>query len=210
MGDFTGIQWTPSSAVFDPGPAYAKVYSAGVQSVNAVLRSMIDEIDEYWDDRAGQPSADAASAVVALCDRFHLVARQLRSRHDSRATLEVEDEYDVQDLLHALLKTSFDDVRAEEWTPSYAGKSARVDFLLKESKLVIETKKTSKSLGVKGIGDQLLVDIMRYKSHPDCGRLICFVYDPEGRIGNPKSIETDLTGTHDDLDVLVIVAPKGM
>lgn len=43
----------------------------------------------------------------------------------------LEDEYDVQDLPHALLLLYFDDVRAEEWTPSYAGKSARMDFLLK-------------------------------------------------------------------------------
>ena len=38
----------------------------------------------------------------------------------------------------------FDDIRAEEWTPSYAGKCARVDFLLKNEKIVIEVKKTRK------------------------------------------------------------------
>ena len=37
-----------------------------------------------------------------VCERFHLVSRQLRSRHDGRVTLDVEDEYDVQDLLHAM------------------------------------------------------------------------------------------------------------
>jgi glucan phosphorylase len=62
--------------------------------------------------------------------RFHLVARQLRERHNERSTLQIEDEYDVQDLLHALLKINFEDVRAEEVCPSYAGGSSRVDFLL--------------------------------------------------------------------------------
>ena len=45
-------------------------------------------------------------------------------------------------LLHALLLLCFDDIRAEEWTSSYAGKSARMDFLLKNEGVVIEVKKT--------------------------------------------------------------------
>ena len=38
-----------------------------------------------------------------LLNRFHHVAMQLRDRYDDRETLDVSDEYDVQDLLHALL-----------------------------------------------------------------------------------------------------------
>ena len=56
-----------------------------------------------------------------ICTRFHLVARQLRKRHDDRSTLDISDEYDVQDLLHSLLCLFFDDIRSEEGTPSYAG-----------------------------------------------------------------------------------------
>ena len=59
--------------------------------------------------------------------RFHKVARQLRTRHSNRVTIEVNDEYDVQDLLHAVLLLFFDDVRKEEWTPSYAGGASRQD-----------------------------------------------------------------------------------
>lgn len=84
---------------------------------------------------------DMDNVFMNIFSRFHRVARQLRSRHNGRSTLEIEDEYDVQDLLHALLQLHFDDIRAEEWTPSYAGKSARVDFLLKKEKIVIEVKK---------------------------------------------------------------------
>ena len=70
--------------------------------------------------------------IEQICWRFHLVARQLRFRHDNRATLDIQDEYDVQDLLHALLLLHFVDVRPEEYTPSYAGKASRMDFLLKQ------------------------------------------------------------------------------
>jgi hypothetical protein len=84
---------------------------------------------------------------------------------------------DVQDLLGALLETRFEDVRAEEWTPSYAGKQARTDFLLKsEALVVVETKMTRDGLNDGKLGDEPIIDIDRYKSHPDCKALSCFVY----------------------------------
>ena len=59
------------------------------------------------------------------------------------------------------------------------------------------------------LGEQLIVDIERYKSHPDCRTLICFVYDPAGIIKNPRGIENDLNGRHAELEVKVIIVPKG-
>jgi hypothetical protein len=131
--------------------------------------------------------------LLRAFDRFHVVARQLRDRHDRRSTLDIHDEYDVQDLLHALLRLDFDDIRPEEWTPSYAGGSSRTDFLLKKERVFIEVKKTRQGLGKREVADQLIIDIARYQVHPDCGALYCFVYDPEGQIGNPIGLESDLS-----------------
>jgi hypothetical protein len=143
-----------------------------------------------------------------LLVRFHVVVNQLRRRHDGRATLDVNDEYDVQDLLHALLRLHFDDVRPEEHTPSYGGGSARTDFLLPEVQTVIEVKKTRSSLTAKALGEQLIIDIARYKMHPHCRRLICFVYDPEARIPNPAGIENDLNAEGHGIDVRVSILPR--
>jgi len=154
----------------------------------------------------GRP--DTFPALRLLTQRFHSIARQLRNRYSQRPTVEVEDEYDVQDLLHALLRLYFDDIRTEEWTPSYAGKSSRMDFLVKAEKLVVETKKSRRGLDAKALGDQLIVDIQRYQAHPDCKTLFCFVYDPEARIINPVGIEADLSKSHNDLDVIVVIEPK--
>ena len=82
-----------------------------------------------------------------------------------------------------------------------------VDFLLKRENIVIEIKKTRSSLGAKEIGDQLIIDIGRYKKHPACRTLVCFVYDPEFRIGNPAELEDDLSGQQDTMDVHVVVSP---
>jgi len=143
-----------------------------------------------------------------LFERFHLVANQLKRRHNGRETLIIRDEYDVQDLLEALLKLFFTDVRPEEWCPSYAGSSKRMDFLLKNEGIIIEVKKTRDGLKDKEIGEQLIIDIANYKKHPDCKLLYCFVYDPDALIRNPRGIESDLSGDIDGLTVRVRVVPK--
>ncbi len=151
---------------------------------------------------------DNKGLLNTIFDKFHDVVRQLRKRHESRKTIDVEDEFDVQDLLHAILKIHFDDIRPEEWTPSYAGSSSRMDFLLKNEKIVIEVKKTRSGLEDKNIGKQLIEDIAKYKVHPDCKTLICFIYDPDGRISNPNGIITDLNKNDADFQVEIIIKPK--
>jgi len=152
---------------------------------------------------------EAVTILERICNRFDQVARQLRDRHNSRETLDVNDEYDVQDLMHALLKINFYDIRPEEWTPSYAGGCSRMDFLLKTERVVVEVKRASNSLRDRQIADQLILDIARYKSHLDCRTLVCFVYDPDREIRNPTALEDDLAKDSDsELSVRVFVCPK--
>lgn len=124
--------------------------------------------------------------------KFHKAAQSLRSRHANRDTLTIRDEYDVQDLLRSFLKIGFDDVREEDYSPSYAGSNSRVDFVLKDEKIVIEVKITSDSLKDKELGNQLLIDIGRYKCHPDCRTLVVFVYDKEDQVVNKVGLINDL------------------
>jgi hypothetical protein len=153
-------------------------------------------------------TVEPLALIQKTCERTHAIARQLRSRYDKRPTLDVQDEYDLQDLLHVLLRVHFNDIRPEEYTPSYAGKSSRMDFLLKDFDIVVETKHTRDSLTEKEVGTQLIEDIARYKSHPDCKTMFCFVYDPSGRIANPHGLEGDLSSDSEDLSVQVYVGPK--
>jgi len=166
--------------------------------------ALFSENTEIKVDNVSQ-SLDGLNTIL---NRFHSVAMQLRKRYSNRSTLDVDDEYDVQNLLHALLKLYFSDIRPEEWNPSYAGSSTRSDFLLPEINTIIEVKKTRKSMTDKELGDQLVIDIANYKKHPQCNALICFVYDPEGRIANPRGIEGDLSDCDKDIDVRTIIVPK--
>ena len=182
---------------------YQGTVKAGIGILEAVKEDLESEDICEIEEKVFNP----LEYIKIICDRFHLIVRQLRARHDDRETLNVQDEYDVQDLFHALLHLFFDDIRAEEWTPSYAGKSSRMDFLLKQEQIVIEIKKTRRGLGAKELGSQLIEDIERYQAHPDCDVLICFVYDPDGWIANPRGIENDLNRSLNDFVVEVIIRP---
>ncbi|MBO6306989.1 MAG: hypothetical protein J6M55_05735 [Paludibacteraceae bacterium] len=147
--------------------------------------------------------------ISNILEHFNTCAIQLKRRHASRETLTIKDEYDVQDLLHALLKLHFSDVRPEEWTPSYAGNSNRMDFLLKEAHIAIEVKMTRDNLKDKEIGEQLIIDIAKYQQHPDVDTLYCFVYDPNAILHNPVGLENDLNKlSTDNFSVKVFVRPN--
>lgn len=154
---------------------------------------------------------DAIDKCLLICERFHLVAKQLgeNTRNDGKNRIFViADEYNLQNLLHAVLHIFFDDIRTEEYTPSYAGSSTRMDFLLKQERIVIEIKMASESFKDKKIGEDLILDIAHYKVHPDCGILICLVYDPYEYIRNPSTLEIDLSKLNDELEIIVKIVPK--
>jgi hypothetical protein len=151
--------------------------------------------------------SDAMSRIEAVCDSFHRSALRLRSANSSTKGFEIENEYDVQKLLWALLETRFSDVRDEESTPSHAGKSARADFLLRDEEIFVETKMTRCGLSDGKLGDELILDIERYRKHPHCKALFCFVYDPDHRLENPTGLEKDLSKSHDGLPVRVRIRP---
>ncbi|MEP6960391.1 MAG: hypothetical protein ABI980_16820 [Nitrospirota bacterium] len=155
-----------------------------------------------------QAGLDLVELVKTLCRRFHFVARQLRLRGEYRATISVEDEFDAQDLLHALLRIQFDDIGTDEWTPSYADGAPRTTLLLNDSRLAVIVKKTRPGLNAKDLSDQLRIDAERYRSRDHCTTLLCFMYDPEGRIGNPRGLEASLTSVNESFMIDVLVAPK--
>lgn len=181
-------------------------YTGSISTGIGVLEAVKEEI-ESGEISTVSDTKSPIQIIENLCDRFHLVARQLRERYSERETIDIQDEYDVQDLFHALLHLEFEDIRPEEWAPSNAGKSTRVDFLLKPERIVVEIKKTRKGLGAKEVGSQLIEDIHRYSSHPDCDALVCFVYDPDGRVVNPRGLESDLNKNTDELVVQTYIRP---
>ncbi len=161
-----------------------------------------------------QPAVSTEQAGIPLnllrkiCSRFHGVARQLRLRNEYRTTLEIEDELDVQDLFYALLRVEFDEIGTEEWPPSHSGGHVRTALLLDNKRIAVIVKKTRAGLTAREIVDQLRTDAAYSSTRDGCTTLFCFVYDPEGRIGNPRSLELDSAASGTGCAIEVFVAPK--
>ena len=158
----------------------SKKLDAAIEYLNVIYRS----------SATNQP--EGVAAAKRICNRLGEVASQLRSRGRKRTPLILEDEYDVQYLLHALLKVHFDDVRPEERTPSFAGSSTSADFSIPDTKVVIEVKFVRDSKDTKRIGNEILEDIPHYEKHPDCEQMFVLIYDPNKALNNPVGLVKDL------------------
>lgn len=161
---------------------------------------------ENNDDHEKKDKLPIDMILDSIFMHFSRFAKSLESRHDSRETIKIKDEYDVQDLLEGVLWLFVDDVRPEVCTPMYAGGNSRIDFYLPEYNMYIETKMTRKGLKDKKIGEELLVDIGRYKD--SCDTLICFIYDADNQLSNPHGLIKDLEAmSQNDLKVKVYINP---
>lgn len=139
-----------------------------------------------------KPEKQSLNNLINLLNRFHKITQAIRDRHNDRDTLLIQDEYDVQDLLNGLLQIYFDDVRKEDYSPSSAGANTRLDFVLRKEKIILEIKITSESLMLKKLGEELYIDIGRYKAYPDCNNLVIFIYDKGDHIRNKVGFISDL------------------
>jgi hypothetical protein len=133
-----------------------------------------------------------------------LVARQLRDRHQDRPPFRLDDDYDLADLLRALLPLHFDDIRYERRTPLYAA-AARTDFLLAPSAIAVTAKRVQPELRQDGLREQLLEDIGYYRRH-NCRTLVACIYDPERLLFDPGQLEKAWAGLSDDLPVKPVIA----
>ncbi|WP_147263023.1 hypothetical protein [Geodermatophilus sp. TF02-6] len=134
---------------------------------------------------------DELTAVLRRLPEYLDVLR--RSNNPRVPAPSIEHEADLQVLLHALLRLHYDDVRPEDPVSQHAGGGSRVDFLLRETGVVIETKMTRPTLTDRKLGEELSVDWNRYPRHPDCRAILAFVYDPGRHLANPSALEHDLS-----------------
>lgn len=154
------------------------------------------------------PSERVAADLAAVLRRLPEFLRVLQRRRPEWPIGEaIKDERELQVLVEALLRTLFDDVRPEDYVPSRGGANSRVDFVLPEVGVVVETKMTRASMSTQKLGEELFIDAGRYPTHPDCDAVLAYVYDPDRRLHNPRGIERDLTmRTASGLSFLCIIS----
>jgi hypothetical protein len=152
---------------------------------------------------------DITDLLSEIFNNFYKFDISIKRRYANRNTIEINDEYDLQDALKSILKLFIDDVRPEDYVPSYAGSNSRVDFFIPKHGIVIETKMTNNSLKDKELGEQLIIDCARYKQNPNYKHLICFIYDKNSYISNPSGLISDLEKNGDEqINVKVYISPQ--
>lgn len=153
--------------------------------------------------------ADIIPLLEDICMNFNKFDISIRRRYSNRDTITINDEHDLQDALLSILKLFINDIRPEDYVPSYAGGNSRVDFLLPEHGLIIETKMTNSSLKDKQVGEQLIIDFERYKQTNGYDHLVCFVYDKDANIHNPIGLIKDLEKLSDaEMRISVYISPQ--
>jgi len=168
----------------NPFGKYQYSFEDSFRASAAIQREILYEVT--------QPEFPLAEELERLADLLSRVPDYLKMLANSGAPL-VVSETGLQDLLHPLLLVLYADVRREDFVAQFAGGASRVDFLLKEVGIVLETKMTRPNLGDRKVGEELLIDWSRYRKHPDCAAIFGLIYDPGRYISNPRGLQADLT-----------------
>jgi hypothetical protein len=195
-----------------------KSFQEEVEEDKSAIRYQVQKLKRFYEKIDYLQAAETISKtdtfknqfnnLILLLNRFHKVAQAIRERHNNKETLIIQNEYDVQDLLNGLLQLHFDDIRKEDFSPSHAGANSRLDFVLKKEKIIIEVKMTNEQLTINKLGQDLLVDIGRYKEYPDCNDLVIFIYDKGDYIRNKSGFINDLQKqSTTKLKVTVVINP---
>jgi hypothetical protein len=133
----------------------------------------------------------------------------LRCRHGERPPFRAADLWDLEDLLRALLPLCCDDVRPLSRTPSYAA-ATRTDFLLVSPAggrtVALTPKWVTAGLTETDLTAQWDEDVSYHEGQCDCGLLVGFVYDPEGRLPDAAALATAWSRPRGDVELRCVVA----
>ncbi len=147
--------------------------------------------------------------VEQLCKRLPQAARILavRSRKGKKA-YEISDEYDVQDLLHALLRAYLKYSVQEDPLPKVAGaKSSRADISIEELGVLIEVKYVHGREDQKRLFEEYSQDLVLYAQWSHLRTLVYLIYNSadlrDGEAFEKLSSTQEIGGKRFDVKVVL-------
>lgn len=202
-GDYEGLEIPSASRIEGVSKDLDNLITLNNLFYEFLANRYTKDVDGLAGDQPDNTDIDGIRKVERIFDRFDVVANQLRDRSRGREPLVMDDEYDVQYLMHALLRLYFDDVRDETYLSRVANKSPRIDFLLEQHEIGIEIKRASTTRPVSDLLSELAEDKEVYRKDPICDTLLVFIFDPERTETNPAEIEKDLSEATQNLTTRV-------
>jgi hypothetical protein len=127
---------------------------------------------------ANAPHTDT-ELIVRVCQRLPQTARILAVRHrKGKGAFEVVDEYDVQDLLHGVLRAYIKFSVQEDPLPKMAAaKSGRADISIEELGVLIEIKFVRGPDDQKRIFEEYSQDLVLYSAWAPLKTLVFLIYN---------------------------------
>jgi hypothetical protein len=151
---------------------------------------------EFLFSGTSDPTPDADAALVErLCRRIAFSARILSNRQrKGKFSYVVEDEYDVQDLLHSVLRAYLKYSVQEEPLQKVAGtRAGRADMSIEDLGVLIEVKYVRGPDDQRKIFDDFSQDLLLYAAWSPLKTLLFIIYNSSD-LRDPESLER-LSGT---------------
>lgn len=120
--------------------------------------------------------------------------------------IQIENEYDLQHLLYAVIKPLCLDARREVSEDSGVG-TVRSDIIIRSLNTIIEAKCTRMSTNLKKLTEEIEADIVHYKAD----FIYFYIYDKEKIIKDRHAFETNFNRSFDGKGVkMIILQPVNM
>lgn len=146
--------------------------------------------DLLFSGKSKQPSEPDVDLVERVCRRLPQAARILANRsRKGKVAYELVDEYDVQDLLHAMLRAYLKYSVQEDPLPKVASaKAGRADISVEELGVLIEVKYVHGPEDQKRLFEEYSQDLVLYARWPHLKTLIYFIYN-SADLRDPEALE---------------------
>jgi hypothetical protein len=162
---------------------YASLAAAGILSISDGRLAAFSNGADYTNQllfATDQVSAPAPSVALLLqiCERLPQAARFLASRREGKQPYKIVDEYDVQDLLHAVIRAYFKYSVDEEPLGKVGGaRSARADLAIPDLNTLIEVKYVRGPSDQQRIIKEFAEDLLLYTAWAPLETFIYVVYN---------------------------------
>ena len=177
-----GIQWN----ILDVAIGLTHIAQAKGPSLNALVDAaqiILGRLDDFNPDeefRIGSLVTANSDIELAerICARLAKAARILTGRRSGKASFEIRDEYDVQDLIHSLFRAFFKYPVVENPLPKAAGAvSTRADLCIEELGLIMEAKFVRSEKDQARIEKDLAADLVFYSAWSPLKYLFLVIYN---------------------------------
>jgi hypothetical protein len=191
------ISQTPQTRDYYANAHNSRMQSRGILDA-ATNRDMlpIEQGTDYTDELlfqqqdVGSNISEPTEAIIErVCERINLSANLLGNRpRKGKSPYTVEDEYDVQDLVHAVIRAFVKNSVQENTISKLGGRSSRADITVEDLGLLIEVKYVRSPNDQSSLVEQLSQDLLLYTKWEPLKTIFFIVFNSKD-LRDPEALE---------------------